>query len=139
MFSSYFMTTYYTFAILFQAIQNLVNNCTHSGVTGVTESAIGQETAGIRGHSRPNQTKADLLLPTPGTTVEQEDQAQMELTTQDENPTEYIYQVSNDAYEYELGLISNPTVKGSLKRHIQFWQNIGTSIRYHLMLSLLRF
>ncbi len=50
-----------------------------------------------------------------------------QLTTHDENPTDYIYQVSNNDYECELELSKTCTVKGNLKRHIKFWQSIGTS------------
>ena len=90
----------------------MVQNCK----TDVATTGIGHKTAGHHGQSHTVQTEAGLRLPTHHTTTDQEKQAQMEQATQDEDPTEFIYQVPN--YDYECDLAASPqAVKGSLKRH----------------------
>ena len=96
-------------------------------VTGAAVSGIGREAAEHHGSSLTVQTEADLHLPTPYTITDQEEQSQTEQLTHDENPTEYIYQVSNNNYECQLETELIKAVKGNLKRHINFWQNIGAS------------
>ena len=106
----------------------MVNNWKPNDATDATESVIGQEAAGLHGQSHTDQTEVVLHLPTPHMAIDQGEQVQMEqLTTHNENPTDYIYQVSNNDYECELELTQTCTVKGNLKRHIKFWQSIGTS------------
>ena len=96
-------------------------------VTGAAVSGIGREAAEHHGPSLTVQTEADLYLPTPYTITDQEEQSLTEQLTHDENPTEYIYQVSNNNYECQLETELTKAVKGKLKRHINFWQNIGAS------------
>ena len=104
----------------------MVQNCKTDVATDATATGIGQETARHHGRSHTVQTEAGLRLPTHHATTDQEEQAQTEQATQDEDPTEFIYQVPNCDYECDLAA-SPQAVKGSLKRHIKFWQNIGTS------------
>ena len=94
----------------------MVNNWKPNDATDATESVIGREAAGLHGQLHTDQTEAVLRLPTPRTAIDQEEQLQTEqLTTHDENPTDYIYQVSNNDYECELELSQTCTVKGNLK------------------------
>ena len=96
-------------------------------VTSAAVSGIGREAAEHHGPSLTVQTEADLHLPTPYTITDQEEQSQTEQLTHDENPTEYIYQVSNNNYECQLETELTKAVKRNLKRHMNFWQNIGAS------------
>ena len=104
-----------------------MQNSRTNAVTDATDSGIGRETAEHHGQLLTVQTEAGLRLPIPSTTIDQEEQIQTEQLTHDDNPTDYIYQVSNNNYECELEIALNQAVKGNLKRHIKFWQNIGAS------------
>ena len=55
-----------------------------------------------------------LPMPTPYTITDQEKQSQTEQLTHDENPTEYIYQASNNNYACQLETELTKAVKGTL-------------------------